>query len=171
MIFEIVSQLNRGANLTISRDEREELAELNLIAGKRARASSAYTSALKYLSKGSPLLADDRRERRYELTFALKCTGRIRVPDRRDMLATERLTMLSRATGTVERATVACLHMNLLTILNRPDRAVTVCLDYLRHLGVEWSPHPTKEEALSEYERIWSQIGTRTIEELFDLPS
>src|SRR5262249_46684267 len=58
-ILEVVNQLNRGAVLITSRDEREQLAELNLIAGKRARASSAYASALNYLSAGAPLLTDD----------------------------------------------------------------------------------------------------------------
>ena len=61
--------------------------------------------------------------------------------------AEERLTMLSsRAANTVERATVACLRVDLYTTLDQSDRAVAVCLDYLRHMGVEWSPHPTKEE-------------------------
>jgi PAS domain S-box-containing protein len=172
IIFEIVNQLNRGAALITSRDEREQLAELNLMAGKRARGSSAYASALNYLSTGAALLADDSWERRHDLTFAVEwqraecefLTGEMAA-------ATERLTMLSsRAADTLERATVACLHMNLLSILNQSDRAVTICLDYLRHLGVEWSPHPTKGEARREYERIWSQLGSRTIEELIDLP-
>jgi predicted ATPase len=34
--FEIVNQLNRGAPLITSRDERERLAELTLLAGERA---------------------------------------------------------------------------------------------------------------------------------------
>src|SRR6202041_3789762 len=38
-IFEIVNQLNRGAGLVSSEDERFQLAELNLIAGKRAKAA------------------------------------------------------------------------------------------------------------------------------------
>src|SRR6516164_4096352 len=49
-IFEIVNQLNRGAALISSRDERERLSELNLVAGRRAKASSAYASALTYLT-------------------------------------------------------------------------------------------------------------------------
>src|SRR4029077_4338901 len=36
-IFDIVSQLDRGAALITSRDEREQLGELNLLAGERAQ--------------------------------------------------------------------------------------------------------------------------------------
>ena len=54
--------------------------------------------------------------------------------------AEERLAGLSaRAANTVELATVACLRVDVHTTLDQSDRAVDVCLDYLRHLGVEWS--------------------------------
>ena len=171
-IFEIVNQLNRGAALITARDEREQLAELNLIAGKRAKASTAYASALKYLVAGAALLVEDSWERRQELTFALELhraeceflTGALAE-------AENRLAALSnRAATTVERATVACLRADLYTTLDQSNRAVAVGLDYLRHLGIDWSPHPTDEEARREYERIWSQLGGRTIEELVDLP-
>ena len=85
--------------------------------------------------------------------------------------AEARLTMLaSRAATTVEQATVACLRIDLYITLDRSDRAVDVGLTYLRHLGVEWSPHPTEEEARREYERAWALLGRREIEELIDLP-
>jgi len=171
-IFEIVNQINRGAALITSRDEREQLAELNLIAGKRATAATAYASALNYLIAGATLLGDDRWERRHELTFPLELhraeceflTGALAA-------AEQRLTMLSaRAANTVERATVACLRVDVYTTLDRSDRAVAVCLDYLRHLGLDWSAHPTEAEARREYEGIWSQLGSRTIEQLIELP-
>ncbi|MET0409807.1 MAG: AAA family ATPase, partial [Polyangiaceae bacterium] len=57
-IFEIVNQLNKGISLISTRAEREELAELNLVAGKRAKAATAYASALKYLTTGSALLLE-----------------------------------------------------------------------------------------------------------------
>jgi predicted ATPase len=63
-IFEIVNQLNRGAALTTSQEERDQIAELDLVAGKRAKVSTAYASALNYLIAGAALLADDSWERR-----------------------------------------------------------------------------------------------------------
>ena len=83
-IFEIVNQLNRGAALITSRDEREQLAELNLIAGKRAKASTAYASALNYLVAGAALLAGRRlgAPARAHLRAGV-ASGRMRVPDRR----------------------------------------------------------------------------------------
>jgi hypothetical protein len=45
-----------------------------------------------------------------------------------------------------------------------------VCLDYLRHVGIEWSPHPTDDDVRREYERMWSLIGHRSVEELINLP-
>ena len=53
-IFEIVNQLNRGATLMTSPDEREQLSQLNLIAGKRAKASAAYAAALELISSRVP---------------------------------------------------------------------------------------------------------------------
>jgi PAS domain S-box-containing protein len=170
-IFEIVNQLNRGAALITSRDERTQLAELNLIAGKRAKASTAYTSALRYFVTGASLLVEDSWQQLHDLVFPLELhraeceflTGQLAA-------AAERLIMLSsRAANTVELATVTCLRVDLYTTLNQNDRAVGVCLEYLRHLGIEWAAHPKEEEVRQEYDRIASQLGNRAIEQLIDL--
>ena len=171
-IFQIVNQMNRGANLINSPDEREQLAEFNLAAGKRAKASTAYTSALSYFIDGATLLAKDGWDRRHELIFELELhTAECEFLTGQSPAAKERLTALSsRAANTVELATVTCLRVDLYTTIDQSDCAVGVCLDYLHHLGVEWSPHPTEDEGRQEYERVWSQLGSRAIEELIDLP-
>ena len=171
-IFEIVNQLNRGVALITAPDEREQLAEFNLLAGQRARATTAYASALAYLAAGAALLPEDSWQRRHQLTFALELqrgeceflTGALADAD-------QRLAALStRAIDTVERATVACLRIDLYTTLDQSSRAIAVGLDCLRYQGIDWSPHPTKEEARREYERISSQLGSRPIGSLIDLP-
>ncbi|BCG02477.1 hypothetical protein PPGU19_070450 (plasmid) [Paraburkholderia sp. PGU19] len=160
-IFEIVGQLNRGAALITEEGERERLAEFNLLAGQRAKASTAYSSALTYLITGAELLNDDCWERRHELIFALELnraeceflTGQLSAAD-------ERLAALSnRVTTTVERASVACMQMDVYLVLDQSDRAVAVCLAYLRHVGIEWSPHPDDDEVRREYERIGTRLG------------
>jgi PAS domain S-box-containing protein len=171
-IFEIVNQLNRGVALITSRDEKEQLAELNLIAGKRAKASTAYVSALNYLVAGTTLLSDDGWNRRPDRMFALELnraeceflTGELPA-------AEARLTMLvSRAINSIDRATVACLRIDLYMMLDRNDLAVDVCLAYLRFSGIEWSSAPTDEQARREYDRTLSLLGGRDIERLIDLP-
>jgi PAS domain S-box-containing protein len=171
-IFEIVNHLNRGAALITARDEREHLAELNLRAGKRAKASTAYASALSYLVAGMALVADDGWERRPELMFALEVhRAECELLAGARAAAEARLTMLaSRAATTIEHATVACLRIDLYMMLNRSDRAIDVGLTSLRHLGVAWSPHATEEDVRREYERTWTLLGSRAIEELIDLP-
>jgi len=171
-IFEIVNQLNRGAALITSRDEREQLAEFNLLAGRRAKATTAYASALTYLAAGTALLPEDTWERRHALTFALELhRGECEFLTVALAEAEQRLAALSgRAVNTVERATVACLRIDLYTALDQSSRAIAVGIDYLQHLGIDWSPHPTEEEARREYERIWSQLGGRAIESLIELP-
>ncbi|WP_437301240.1 sensor histidine kinase [Sorangium sp. So ce426] len=173
-IFEIVNQLDRGAALISSREERERAAELNLIAGKRAKASTAYASALKYLAAGAAFLEleDDSWERRYELAFALGfhragcefVTGELGAAD-------ERLSELAgRARSFADLAAVTCARVELYTMLDRSERAVEICLESLRRVGVAWSPHPTDEEVRQEYERMWRTLGSRPIEALVDLP-
>jgi PAS domain S-box-containing protein len=172
VIFEIVNQLNRSVALIASEDERERLAEFNLIAGKRAKNATAYASALTYLAAGCALLPEDCWDRCGGLTFALELhraeceflTGAYAA-------AEERLLLLSsRAGRLVDFAAVTSLEMELFTTLGWSDRAVEAGLAYLRRIGVGWSAHPTKEDVQHEYERIWREIGSRPIEELVDLP-
>ncbi|MGF6660703.1 PAS domain S-box-containing protein [Paraburkholderia atlantica] len=171
-IFEIVGQLNRGAALITERDEREQLAELNLHAGQRARASTAYISALAYFTSGAGLFSDDCWQRRHDLLFALELnraeceflTGQL-------LAAETRLAALSRrATTTLERAQVTCWQMDAYLILDQSENAIAVGLAFLRHVGIDWSPHPDDATVRREYERIWSLLGDRSIDELIDLP-
>ncbi|GET41262.1 hybrid sensor histidine kinase/response regulator [Microseira wollei] len=70
-IFDIVNQLNIGAELITSNSEKYKLAKLNLIAGQKAKAATAYDAAVRYLRFGLKLLTEDSWDCQYDLTFSL----------------------------------------------------------------------------------------------------
>ena len=171
-IFDIVNQFDRGAALITSQEERKRVAALDLIAGRRAKAGTAYVSALRYLSAGRALLPANAWERFYRLTFDLELnlaeceflTGDF-------ASAEERLSALSvRAQTTVDSAAVTCVRINLYTTLDQSHSAVEVGLEYLRWVDDQWSPHPTAEDVRQEYGRLWRRLGSGSIEALLDLP-
>jgi PAS domain S-box-containing protein len=171
-IFEIVNQLNRGSHLITSAEERKRLAELNLIAGKRAKSSTAYASALSYLRAARALLTDKDWDEDYGLIFSIEYDTAECELLTADMTAAEnRLSTLAhRAKRAHDVALVTSLRVTLYTILGRSDRGIEVCFEYLRSGGTDWSLHPSRDEVAREYDRIWSQLGGRKIEELIDLP-
>jgi PAS domain S-box-containing protein len=171
-IFEVVAQLNLGLNLVETTQERDRIAELNRRAGERAKASAAYAAALTYFAAGAELLREDRWTRRYDLAFALELgraeceylTAELEAADRR-------LTALwGRALKTADRAAVTRLRIALYTAMDRYDGAIDAALEFLRQVGVHWTPHPTEDEVKAEYEAMRRRLGDRPIESLIDLP-
>ncbi|MCP4132037.1 MAG: AAA family ATPase [bacterium] len=70
-IFFIVNQLNAGLELITEGLEKQKLAELNLLAGEKALASGAYSSALNYLETGIGLLPENAWLVNYDFTLKL----------------------------------------------------------------------------------------------------
>jgi PAS domain S-box-containing protein len=171
-IFEIANHFNHATHLISSNDERRRVAELNLIAATRAKRSIAYASALSYLATGRALLTEESWNTDYDLVFSLEHLMAECELLTADMESAEkRLSMLAgRAKSAHDLSHVTCLQLMLYTALERLDRGVEICLEYLRLDGTKWAAHPSEDDLQREYDRIWSQLGERTIEELFEAP-
>jgi len=165
-VFEIVNQLNRGTGLITAPDERVRLAELNLIAGRRAKAATAFAMAHAHFATGEAMLPRNRWEQHYALSFTLalqraEC----------EFLAGEHATANARLAGLATRAANLPDLAAVTRLRMEPsDRDVEVALDYLRRDGIDWSVHPTPDEVQREYQLMWQAIGDRPIEALLDLP-
>ena len=121
---------------------------------------------------GEALLTNEVWEHRHDLIFQLELnrseceflTGELAT-------AAERVEMLrSRVTDAVELATATSLGIDIYLALGQIDCGIALGRDYLRHLAIDWPLHPTEEQVQSEYQRVWSQLGSRAIENVMDLP-
>ena len=71
LLFDIVHHLNLARRVKDKWKERSHLAELNLEAGHKARAASAFEQALEYFTIGLDLLGATAWKRHYALTLSL----------------------------------------------------------------------------------------------------
>ena len=70
-IFDIVNHLNESSDLMTEQSEKEQLANLNLQAGKKAKTSVAYQLSLIYFQRGIKCLPVNSWEKDYNLTMEL----------------------------------------------------------------------------------------------------
>jgi PAS domain S-box-containing protein len=142
------------------------------MAGKRAKAATAYAAALRYFVGGRLLLGENGWEQCYQLTFDLELNrGECEYLTGELAAAEERLSQLStRARTIVHAAAGTCVRINLYTTLDRSNRAVEVGLEYLRRVDARWPQHATAQDVQQEYDRLRQRLGSGSIEGLLDLP-
>ncbi|BAY98762.1 multi-sensor signal transduction multi-kinase [Tolypothrix tenuis PCC 7101] len=70
-IFELVNHLNIGLQLITELSQKEQVVRLNLQAGCKAKAATAYATASQYLATAMQLLSDNSWLTQYELTFTI----------------------------------------------------------------------------------------------------
>lgn len=170
-IFDIVNQMNLGASLIGGVEEKTRFAELNLMAGKRAKASSAYRSAVNYLSAGAALLSEESWDTHYALTRELhtefaECSflsGNLDDAERE-------CANVDRARTKLDKAAFYRLRMQLCITRGENDKGIALCIECVGLFGVELRTKPEKEVVLAELQKVRDLVKGRRIEELLDLP-
>jgi PAS domain S-box-containing protein len=171
-LFEVAGQFNRGAEAIVDRDEKAQVAAINLRAARKAKASAAYASALEYFAAGMALLDEQDGRRRHDLKFGLllgsaECEllcGSLQ------KVVQQIAELLQCAASDAEVADAACLKINLHVLMGEHPQAVYSALASLRLLGIDLPEHPTLEQVSAEYETVWQTLSGRAIEALIDLP-
>jgi len=171
-LFDVANQLNRGAALLIDRDEKVRVATINLTAGQKAKASTAYASAREYFSAGMALLDERDWSSHYELTFSLwleraECEFLSGNFEQAEQIIVE---LLRRGASKVDQAAVYRLKVLLHILKSENQQAVATGLTHLRQFGIDIPACPTEEQVQAEYETVWQTLEGRPIESLIDLP-
>jgi hypothetical protein len=134
-LFDVANQFSRGAAWLIDRDEKAQVATIDLRAGRKAKASAAYASARAYFSAGMSLLDDSDWGSRYELTFSLwveraECEFLTRNFDTAEQLIAA---LLQRGASKVDQAAVYHLKIQLHVRQSQNPQAVDSALTSPRH--------------------------------------
>ncbi|MCY1077579.1 trifunctional serine/threonine-protein kinase/ATP-binding protein/sensor histidine kinase [Archangium lansingense] len=171
-LFDVVSQLNAGAELIREPEDRRRAARLNADAGARARTATAFRSAAAYFAAAFQHLSEDPWGLDSELAFKVRLeqarcefmSGNI--ADARRLV----LELLPRARTRPELAAVHRLKSELYIMANEVQAAAVCLLECLARMGMPMPLHPTWEEVEKANAEVWALLGERPISSFIELP-
>jgi len=171
-IFYIVNQLNAGAVLVSKDSEKRKLTELNLLAGKKALASNAYTSALNYLKAGIELLKDDSWKEDYHLTLEFYQEAAIAADligsfDEMDRLANAVYMNAETILDTIKISDMLIFSLNG---RNQVSESIKTGLRVLRKLGVRLPAKPGILRVIYAIISVKFLMRGKSFEKLIELP-
>ncbi|WP_208345127.1 ATP-binding protein, partial [Aetokthonos hydrillicola] len=171
-IFGIVNQLNMGLEQFAQATQRHELYRLNLIAGKKAIASTAYSSALAYLKIAIQLLPSNPWESDYHSTLDLY-TGATEASclcgelDAMEDFAQE---VLQSSKAVTDRAKVYEVKIDAYAVQGNLLEAIDTAMQFLQMIGIEFPEKPTDEDFFLAMQEAQFALNGKTVAELLDLP-
>ena len=171
-IFDIVNQLNQGITLLTNQTERDELVQLNLIAGRKAKTSTAYVAANKYLTVALELLSTDSWQNQYELTLVLYEDASEAAYLCGDFERSEQLAgiVLMQATSLLDKMKIYTVQFQVYLAQAQQLKVINVALSVLEQLGISFPDPPNEQDTefyLQEAQAAWEG---KPIESLADLP-
>jgi predicted ATPase len=172
-LFEIVNHLNVGIALITPPQERENLAELNLSAGRKAKTATAYEAAIDYLATGIRLLPETAWENRYPLMLSLHeeiAEASYLNTDFEQMEQWVRV-VLQQAKTLLDTSKIQQTRILGTKAQGQLLEAIQIGLQMLCSLGIELPEQPTEADigqAFGVTRELWADKPPRT---LLDLPT
>ncbi len=177
-IFTITNHLNAGLNqsgagILDAAGDHLRLAELNLQAGKKAKASAAYEPAFNYLRTGTELLGPESWERQYDLALDLHIQAAEAAYLSTDFEQMQRLSeiVVGKAKGLLDQGRIYRIRIQALIAENKPGEAIRTALFVLKKLGVRFPERPTQLDIFAALARTKYALLGKSPEKLADLPA
>lgn len=171
-IFVLVNQLNYGTELLTGEADKHELAELNLIAAQKAKAASAYDSAIQYITVGLKLLSAYCWEKQYSLALALHTEAAeiYYLSGQFDAMEQSVEIVLQQAQTLLDQVKVYEVRIKAYEVQRRLLEAVQIGLQILAKLGVSLPASPTPEEVQQAIAHTAASLTGTAPEDLIHLP-
>ena len=156
-IFSIVDQINAGMELLTSQEEKDKLAELNLLAGNRSKISAAYESSLNYLKKSLQLLGSNSWNRNYRLTLTINEKAAEIASITHDLAFVDVLLKdnIKNSSSVLDQVNVYKSKMQVFIAQHQPYQAIECGIDLLNKLNINLPAKPNRLQLLGAIARIW----------------
>ena len=171
-VFDIVNQLNAAQKLIDSELEKIQLSQLNLIAGRKAKASAAYELAVKYLTTGIELLPSESWQTDYDLTLALyeSATETAYLNTDFEQMDKWAKIVLQKAQNELDKIKVFEVTITACAMQTKLLEAVKIGLEALKMLGINFPESPVPLHIQQALTRTAAYLTGKKIEDLIDLP-
>ena len=171
-LFEIVNQLNIGKSLLVDLSEQIELAQLNLKAGQKARAATAYTAAFEYCTTGIALLAEDMWQTQYELTLALyeAATEAAYLSGNFEQMTQLAAVITEHSRNLLDTVKVYEVQIQAAQAQHQFLEAVQIALKIVERLGTSFPEQPSQLDIAQAFEATKSILAGRQPLDLMTLP-
>ncbi len=171
-IFATVNHLNAAQEIITSELEKSHLCKLNLIAGRKAKASAVYELALKYLTTGIELLPPKSWQTDYDLTFALYESAAEAAYLNTDFEQMEKWAeiVLQQATNELDKITVFEIKITACAMQTKLQEAVKIGREALKMLGINLPESPIPLHIQQALTKTAAYLSGKKIEDLINLP-
>ncbi|MCU0848553.1 MAG: PAS domain S-box protein [Spirochaetes bacterium] len=175
-VFDIVNQINKGADLVTDPAERRRFAELNMRAARKAKASTAYQQAVNYLNSILSVLPEDAWDKNYKTTYDLyressECEYLAGNHENAEFLFE---TVLKNARSNIDKADIYNIKIILYANTGRFIENSILGMEALALFGFSFPSYDDvdglKKAIALEYGEYKSNMSGKMVEDLIDLP-
>ncbi len=171
-VLDIVGHLNDSRSFIQTDTEQLELARLNLLAAKKARAAAAYPLALQYAQIAQSLLPAQTWVHQYKLTFDLlrELSLCAYLCGEFELAVAQCRILLEHARSQVEQAEIRFMQLTQYGYNRKFPEAIEAGILGLGLVGLDIQENPTQDEITQELVLAKELVGTTPVADLLDRP-
>lgn len=172
-LIELVRHFNEAHSLITDPDEKIQLAEMNLKAGKKAQAAVAYHSALQYFRTGIELLPESRWQTHYRMVFELYAGYAQNAYQTNEYTIAEECInlLLAEARTNLEKVEILSMRVRQYNTVGKAEEAIRSGIEGLSLLGYKLPEKPGQLLVLKELVKAKWNLGRRKPTDLLDAPA
>jgi len=171
-ILYIVNQMNRGSKLITDKEEKYKLVELNLMAAKKAKNSSAFETSFSFLKRSMDYMDVNHWLDKYDLSVKLYTEAMIMAYRANNTNEMDKISkdIFENAKNVLDKVRIYEILILSVSNLNKHPEAIKLGVEALNLLGLKIPEKLTKFRVYLQYLKIKHYLTDRKIKSIQTLP-